>query len=571
MDDIPKGSDVAAYFRASTTNQKNSVKQQDSEVGKTIKRFNLHLVKSYADDGVSGSTIEERDDFLRMIDEVKGLGIKYILVYHIDRFTRGGHTQFWPIIQRLKKYGILVYCCTHKLFITEQNAAQFLHAITQAREYAVNLSRLIGRSMVANFAEYGNAPGSKPPFGFDREYVDESGIPFQRLRLNTDGSKSILDPITLEEKMKLPKGTRFPKVKTHSVRLVPSDPKRVAIVKRIFTAIQSMGFAEVADMLDSDGEVSPTGGTWSGSTIRDLVMNPVYKGDLVFNRTSKARYHKIVGGEVTPLDEFKAGKLNFADNPKEQWMVLPEAHEALVTPDEWQAAQDAIEARGGGTLRTTRSPNRVYILSGIASCGRCGAPLQGNTQRAKNGKAYPRYICANAQKSKKKCPRASISAEKMESFVLNKAREVLTLDCVEEELRAGLGQRYDERQVIRDDLDGIRRELEEVRKERKSLFKKLKGDDVDFFKEEIDDLKAQENRLKAREATALVEKGSTGDRAEFVRRGMEIYEKQVLQLQGGCETAIRECLRALGTKVVYHPDGKDGTIEVFPFVHSVED
>jgi hypothetical protein len=337
----------------------------------------------------------------------------------------------------------------------------------------------------------------------------------------------------------------------------------VAVVQRIYRLALSMGYSELADCLNRDGILGPCGGLWCSTTLRDLLMNPAYKGDLVFNRTSKARYHTIHDGEIVPLDEFRAGRLNFADNPEDQWIVIPAAHEALIAPAEWDAAREAIETRRTGVLRTPRSPNRFYPLSGIAFCARCGGPLQGNTQRAHNGKVYPRYICATAQKyGKSKCPRASVDAEELESLVMGKIHGEMTSSCVLDHLREGLERRFDEQRRFRESAADYRKQLEALAREKSAIFARLSGNDLAFFQEQINEMREREDRLRTLETSAK-EKATIGtDKAAFVEKHLNFYEQHVLALKGGCENSIRETLRALHVKVIFHPDGKEDRFEV---------
>lgn len=150
-----------------------------------------------------------------------------------------------------------------------------------------------------------------------------------------------------------------------------------------------MEYSEVANALNNDGLIGPAGGKMNANTLRDIIKNPTYTGKLVFNPTHKGRCHRIVDGQVLQLDDLEQGSVNFRDNPEDQWIIVPDAHTPLVADETWMAAQQAIESRTAGRIKTGCSKNWLYILGGIAVCGWCGAPLQGNTQRAKNGKCYP--------------------------------------------------------------------------------------------------------------------------------------------------------------------------------------
>ena len=167
------------------------------------------------------------------------------------------------------------------------------------------------------------------------------------------------------------------------------------------------------------------------------------------------------------------------------------------------------------------------------------------------------------------CVPCSVAAAKVEGFVISTIRDYLTSDCAKDHLRQGLEAIFDAQRRIVNDLDMARQDMEHFEKEKKELFAQIRAAGAaQLFATQIDEMKVEETRRKRRLAEAEVAAGDTRDKAGFIRQGLDLYENRVLQLQGGCENAIRECLRALGTKVIYHPTKKEGGIEIHPFGHS---
>lgn len=82
---------VAAYCRVSTDSedQANSFIAQVQYYTDYIKsNSQMKLVDIYADDGITGTSIEKREDFKRMIKDCKAGKIDRILVKSISRFAR---------------------------------------------------------------------------------------------------------------------------------------------------------------------------------------------------------------------------------------------------------------------------------------------------------------------------------------------------------------------------------------------------------------------------------------------------------------------------------------------------
>lgn len=562
---LPVGERVVIYTRCSTTQQVNSIVDQDADVMRVVEKHKLDVVKTYSDEGISGSTIDERDALKNMIAEIGSLGASFLLVYNLARFTRGGVAAFWVLFSMLRDKGVRIFNCQSGQIIDEDNAASALTACieaSQAKASNVQLARDITRTMIANVKDRKNSPGSRPSFGFDRLYIDEAGKPFQQVRWNPDGTKDVLDPETKKVITTLSKSTSYGKAKAHGVQLTPSAPERVAVVKDIFRLATSTGYTGVANYLNERGIPGPKGGLWNSSSLHDILPNPAYAGDVVFNRTHKGRYFQIKDGRPEQQNN-PSGKVVFRDNPEEEWIVVPDAHEALIPKEEWKAVQLALQMRSKSSVKSSRGVNRCYPLSGIMVCGHCGAPMQGFCP----GKR--RYICSTRRKhGKSQCIPCSVDAEKVEDFVISRVRGELLSECNKFSLREGLTRIYDNMRSTMDDVESAQRELDKLHKRKNDLFAKLTADDIDLFRGQIDAMKEEEERLRSRLIAVKAESGRHLDKTEFLRKCFELYENQVLQLKGGCENAIREGLRALGTKVVYHPNGKDGRIEIDPFGHS---
>jgi site-specific DNA recombinase len=88
-----------------------------------------------------------------------------------------------------------------------------------------------------------------------------------------------------------------------------------------------------------------TQGLWGAGRVRNMVVNPVYKGKGQYGRRSTKR-RDVIAAEV----------------------------EALVPEELWQAAQDAL-ARNRSCAKNTP---RVYLLRGVMRCGTCGRAYNGS-------------------------------------------------------------------------------------------------------------------------------------------------------------------------------------------------
>ena len=102
---------VAAYARVSSSSdeQLNSFAAQNRYYTELISsKGNWQLVDIYADEGITGTSIEKRDDFKRMLRDCERGLIDRILVKSISRFARNT-TECLETVRSLKARGVSVY------------------------------------------------------------------------------------------------------------------------------------------------------------------------------------------------------------------------------------------------------------------------------------------------------------------------------------------------------------------------------------------------------------------------------------------------------------------------------
>jgi len=82
-------------------------------------------------------------------------------------------------------------------------------------------------------------------------------------------------------------------------RLVLSDAERVQVVKDIFRmCLDGLGFASIAAALNAKGIPGPVRDIWGFTTIKAMLENPTYRGDLVWNRRTEAKFYRVQNGRA---------------------------------------------------------------------------------------------------------------------------------------------------------------------------------------------------------------------------------------------------------------------------------
>lgn len=234
------------------------------------------------------------------------------------------------------------------------------------------------------------------------------------------------------------------------------DPVAAAVVRRIFSMVLSgNGASRIAKTLNEEGIPSPTRykqqqglnfapcqksrvpGLWSTASVRTILTNQTYAGDLVQGRHKKASY--------------KSKKI--VTLPKDKWIIVPNTHEPIITREAFEQVQ---------LLRCERAVPCFYSgaarpLSRKIFCGCCG----GSMQVCGNGKQYRYLRCRIHTYKPSLCPNRSISLDALDAIVLQRIGQRLSelLDPDKLDLSAFIRD-------AEDHADALQRELDRLQKER---------------------------------------------------------------------------------------------------------
>lgn len=422
---------AAMYLRRSTDRQEKSLEDQRREIERYAAENGFVIVAEFVDDGVSGTSGETREGFLSMLHEAQSPGCPWrtILVWDIKRFGRMSGDEVGYYRWRFKQAGVeIIY--TSEGF-TGSSTDKFLRFFKQeaARDESATLSKAVIRGLVS-LADQGWWPGGLAPYGYELGCFDQTGTLFQIVRYTDDGQKQILDPDGNEIRT-VRRGQKVKGSHAEHVRLLPSLPERVDIVRRIFiwyAGPASLGFKAIADRLNREGVVSPKGNGWSLSTIRSMIVNTVYIGQVVWNRRAMGKFHRIADRREVERDG--CGKRRLDWNVPEDWLVCEDAHKPIVDRELFDHAQRIMKERGvrrhANGFLSGKAKTSQYLLSGLLRCGACGGSMHGRTiwksKRRKDcsrvGTSY--YVCSAAiAKGKSICLPIQLVQGAMDDFIMD--------------------------------------------------------------------------------------------------------------------------------------------------------
>lgn len=163
------------YARYSSNNQtENSIDGQLHECRKFADYHGYVIIGTYIDRAKSGTSVESRDEFLKMIADAKKQQFAYVIVYRFDRFTRN---RYDSVIYKkeLANSGVRVISTCENVGMGDE--AIILESIYEAMDeaYSRRLSTITRRGL--RECAYKGEWTRRPPFGYilknKKLYIDE--------------------------------------------------------------------------------------------------------------------------------------------------------------------------------------------------------------------------------------------------------------------------------------------------------------------------------------------------------------------------------------------------------------
>jgi len=329
---------AVGYVRRSTDRQEQSIPDQKKALQDYATEHGFRLVKFYIDDAISGTSTLGRRAFQQMIHDAESATRRFdiIVVYDVKRFGRVDNDEAGYYRHILRTHGVEV-CYVSENFNGDSTDDLLIPVKQwQARQESKDLSKVTIRGLLSK-VEGGWWMGGTPPYGYDLRYENTDGKFLFILRHMPDGSKQLLDENKTLVRT-LARGESLSISKRDQAKLTPSSPERVEIIKRIFKmyAEQGKGYRSLAYTLNNDGIPTARGpkwshiysGLWTDSTIRSILVNPIYAGDMVWNRRTDARFHRISKGQAIDCQSVHGARLE--PNSKDDWIVVRDAHPSLI-------------------------------------------------------------------------------------------------------------------------------------------------------------------------------------------------------------------------------------------------
>jgi site-specific DNA recombinase len=211
------------------------------------------------------------------------------------------------------------------------------------------------------------------------------------------------------------------------------EPLESAMVQAIFRRYLDarMRLDGLAKWLTAQGVPTPTGkAIWRGNTVREVLTNPSYTGQVYAGRTVRRPSH----GRFSALRPVVPGSTSQMKQPPAAWIPVATIP-ALVSQEQFDQVQAKLglnrqyAARHNTAQHGTTRHNTVhtYLLRALVSCGHCRQACSGRWASP----GYPYYVCNGKMpplrsSRTEKCPARFTPSRQLDAVVWQDLCEVLT-------------------------------------------------------------------------------------------------------------------------------------------------
>ncbi len=331
------------------------------------------FVGEYVDDGVSGTTDEERENFQRLLADIKKGKINCVIVKNLARSFRNNGDQSYYLgdwFPRNNTRFISLYqqpIDTYRDPLNAQNIAVPVQGVLN-EEHAKGTSESVRRTFDKK-REKGLHIGSFAAYGYLKDPEDKNA-----LVIDLEAAENIKNIFAwfLEG---MSQNAIVHKLNNSGI-LCPSAYKNSKGMKYKNPSIKSG---------------NPL---WCAMTVRNILKNRIYTGDMVQGRY-RVKSYKIHVQETVPEDE---------------WFIVENTHEPIISRTDFTKAQEHLMR----DTRTAPQQNGLYLFSGFLRCADCGKAMT----RSKVGNQVYYYCRTYKDQSKTACTKHTIRHNHLEYGVL---------------------------------------------------------------------------------------------------------------------------------------------------------
>lgn len=320
----------------------------------------------YADEAATGTKVKGREEFQAMVRACEDGDIDLILTKSVTRFARNT-VECIQTIRKLKALGVGI------LFEKEN-----INTLTEKSEILLTILSSI-------------AQGESEDFSGNNQWAVE-----KRFR---DGTYTISTPAY---------GYR----NDEEGNLVIADDE-AETVRWIFEAyLNGMGTYAIAKQMNVKKiPTARTGEKWRDGTVRDILLNPVYEGNCLMQKTyTEVRFPFVRRMNMGQRNQY----------------FMEDAHPAIITHEEAEAVRDIMEYRNRTLHMDGEKYKNRYVFSSRIICGGCGSSFR--RQKIYTGQSYEKIIwtCHKHVEDKNACPVKAVREDTLQQAFITMWNKLYT-------------------------------------------------------------------------------------------------------------------------------------------------
>ena len=438
---------IAIYIRLSKEDarcldESESVTNQRAIIEDHIAGFNdgdeYIIVDEYVDDGISGTTDDERDDFQRMLSDIKRGRVNCVIVKDLARSFRNYSDQGYYLDDWFPRYNVRFISLFHQP-LDSYKEPQNMRSIAVPIQGVLNENHCAETSdkvrevfdmkrrngeHIGSFAAYGylKDPGNKNALVVDEE---AAGVVRDIFQMFLDG---------------MSKNAIVHHLNDHGV-LCPALYKQERLGFKYQNPHMNMAKRPL----------------WCAVTVGGILKNRMYCGDMVQGRYRMKSY-KVHVQEIVPQDE---------------WYIVENTHEAIIDRETFDKAQRLLMR----DTRTGPQQKKLYPFSGFLKCADCGKAMT----RSKVGNAVYYYCRTYKDQSKSACTKHTIKHIQLEAAVLYAIQQQVYLavdfsKTIEQINKAPLVKSQSKK--LHDAIEQKERELAKIVRYKQSIYQDWKDGEI---------------------------------------------------------------------------------------------
>lgn len=417
---------IAIYCRVSTDEQAEfgySIDEQKRLLEEWCKANDYIIYKCYSDRGISGKNIKDRPALKELLSDAKEGKFDMVISWKINRVSR-------KLEDVLKIVSLL-----EKNNITFKSYSEPFETDTPAGRMQFQMMALIGefeRGTIAQNVKMGMIAKAKSGNWCGGRVLGYDLVP-----------------------------NNSPEEEKKGKNKLEINEKEAEIVRFIFNEYsKGKGYKAITNQINKLGYKTKKGNNFSVGSIRDILTNPVYIGEIRYNVRQNWSEKR---------------RRNINPNP----IRVKGKHEAIIDRELWDKVQLILESKKG---KPSRIYDGEYPLTGILRCPKCGAGMvisrTTNTLADGTKKRIAYYCCGNwKNKGTSVCNSNTIRVDKANEYVFKKIEELVSNEAMIKAVVKNINkERKDKVKPAKRLLGDIDKELEKLDKRKRKIFEAYEDD-----------------------------------------------------------------------------------------------